>query len=619
MADISAELQAILDATYGEEVRGSIHDAIEKINIVNENSATDIENAERTINTIVNTIRNEYMERVVLWERADAYETFFKTDDYVTLPRSLRDFDKIEILFNKNRVVDVELYNNGFDISELTKRDSDYIDFVMADFYYFDDTKKLTIHQNRTIRVAPPSTITEYPPTKGTSSYGVWVERITGFKKAEQADPIIVSGEGEKSIIENDLENSTASGNYSHAEGEYSTASGIASHAEGYNAKAIGDYSHAEGRITKASGKSSHAEGDASKAYGPYSHAEGSWATASGECAHAEGHHTTATGKYQHVSGVFNIEDTEEKYAEIIGNGESDLNRSNARTLDWDGNEWLAGYLELGPNRARLTPEAISHMDGVVSTIKSMLTTETVNGNPIILDDAAENMEPVELEVGLLYTKDESTGAITGYTSGSVTVNSDVITTNFPQEAGLVCGGKYDPVNGTLTVTKIGVQAAWEDMIFSIDPDNYLGKRIALTDCFGGLAGAEISDCHVLSGGTNLSPDYIYDQSAATHFYVYNDNIDSYAVVVLPDTTPSDAVITVVGTLKNPITYEVTASEILLALEDNTISSNMNAPMKLTYYHDAIRQEQADIQNAKPIFSDPNNDGNIVIYFADEV
>lgn len=34
MANISAELQAILDAVYGEEVRNSIHDAIEKINDV---------------------------------------------------------------------------------------------------------------------------------------------------------------------------------------------------------------------------------------------------------------------------------------------------------------------------------------------------------------------------------------------------------------------------------------------------------------------------------------------------------------------------------------------------------------------------------------------------------
>ena len=36
MADISKELAAILAAVYGRDVRGSIHDAIEKINDVSE-------------------------------------------------------------------------------------------------------------------------------------------------------------------------------------------------------------------------------------------------------------------------------------------------------------------------------------------------------------------------------------------------------------------------------------------------------------------------------------------------------------------------------------------------------------------------------------------------------
>ena len=40
MADISTELQAILDAVYGEDVRGSIHDAIDLINKVGEVTLT---------------------------------------------------------------------------------------------------------------------------------------------------------------------------------------------------------------------------------------------------------------------------------------------------------------------------------------------------------------------------------------------------------------------------------------------------------------------------------------------------------------------------------------------------------------------------------------------------
>ena len=179
----------------------------------------------------------------------------------------------------------------------------------------------------------------------------------------------------------------TASGNYSHAEGS-ATAYGACSHAEGDGAIASGDYSHAEGHNSGAEGFASHAEGSASRAVGQYSHAEG-------------GSHASST--LQHTSGKFNILDEKTDwfegdgettsfelsdtpdaileigcdgktitdytldgttvtfhdapaqgasigvgyslgtYAEIVGNGTGDANRSNARTLDWDGNAWHAG------------------------------------------------------------------------------------------------------------------------------------------------------------------------------------------------------------------------------------------------------------------------------------
>ena len=55
----------------------------------------------------------------------------------------------------------------------------------------------------------------------------------------------------------------------------------------------------------------------------------------------------------QHVQGTYNILDTEGsitkkgKYAHIVGNGTS-AKRSNAYTLDWDGNGWFAGDVYVG-------------------------------------------------------------------------------------------------------------------------------------------------------------------------------------------------------------------------------------------------------------------------------
>ena len=43
--------------------------------------------------------------------------------------------------------------------------------------------------------------------------------------------------------------------------------------------------------------------------------------------------------------GRWGKEDTENKYAHIVGNGTLETNRSNAHTVDWDGNGWYAGKL----------------------------------------------------------------------------------------------------------------------------------------------------------------------------------------------------------------------------------------------------------------------------------
>lgn len=129
-------------------------------------------------------------------------------------------------------------------------------------------------------------------------------------------------------------------------------ADGGFSHAEGLYTKATGAYSHAEGRETEASNWTSHAEGYYSVAGGYASHAEGSRTVTSGKYSHAEGLGTNAHGTGQHVEGEYNIIDKRiddadhGKYLHIAGNGTDNSNRSNAYTLDWDGNAWFAGSVE---------------------------------------------------------------------------------------------------------------------------------------------------------------------------------------------------------------------------------------------------------------------------------
>lgn len=155
----------------------------------------------------------------------------------------------------------------------------------------------------------------------------------------------------------------------SHAEGLASTASGSQAHAEGTGTTASASHSHAECGHTVASGSYSHAEGNGSTASGEQSHAEGNATTASGTNAHTEGSGTIANSRSQHVFGEYNVADANSSvgskgsYIEIVGNGTGSSARSNARTLDWDGNEKLAGGLTLeGPlSRGRLANSTVGN------------------------------------------------------------------------------------------------------------------------------------------------------------------------------------------------------------------------------------------------------------------
>ena len=158
----------------------------------------------------------------------------------------------------------------------------------------------------------------------------------------------------------------TASGTSSHAEGSGTTASGQSAHTEGSGTEASGDFSHAEGRNTRATAITAHAEGDATYAWARAGHAEGDGTTANAIAAHAEGGMTYAGGTYshaegqgttanhfaQHTFGTYNVPDAHSNpatlkgnYVEIVGNGDDDQTLSNARTLDWNGNEELAGNI----------------------------------------------------------------------------------------------------------------------------------------------------------------------------------------------------------------------------------------------------------------------------------
>lgn len=206
-------------------------------------------------------------------------------------------------------------------------------------------------------------------------------------------------GEGEDSVEEGG--NTTASGLYSHAEGNDTNASKEASHAEGNSTEATGLYSHAEGNSTEASGKSSHAEGTSAQASGDFSHAEGystiasgnhshaegSGVIASGLYSHAEGYMTTASGGASHAQGSYNHNDP--AFIDMVGVGSNDTTQ-NASVIyvkrDTEGNPDLNdpknGYqylLGVGGYQGQDIAEGMKSVQEVIADLeKGVAASETM-------------------------------------------------------------------------------------------------------------------------------------------------------------------------------------------------------------------------------------------------
>lgn len=125
--------------------------------------------------------------------------------------------------------------------------------------------------------------------------------------------------------------------------------------------KGTGNFAVVEGYANTASGNISHAEGNGNTASGDYSHAEGRLTVASGDYSHAQNFKTIAKGTAQTALGAWNVEDNSDTYLLIVGNGQSDDDRSNALTVKWNGDVNAAGDIT----------------DGSGHTLSNALTSET--------------------------------------------------------------------------------------------------------------------------------------------------------------------------------------------------------------------------------------------------
>ena len=177
----------------------------------------------------------------------------------------------------------------------------------------------------------------------------------------------------------------TASGDYSHAEGSNTTA-GDYSHAEGAGATAFGDYCHAEGWCTTAFGDYSHAEGESSSnvfSYIPDLSAMTSnndiideWNTrkfslAIGDCSHVEGCNCLALGAYSHAEGWHTI-------AKYTTHAEGNSTTASGDASHAEGNSTTASG-DASHTEGQLTTASgsYSHAEGKSGRMSSVVTADT--------------------------------------------------------------------------------------------------------------------------------------------------------------------------------------------------------------------------------------------------
>ena len=280
---------------------------------------------------------------------------------------------------------------------------------------------------------------------------------------AAHAEGYKTQAEGNYSHTEGGLTLATSS--YAHAEGNGSKAVGTGSHAEGHQTEAVGTYSHTEGYTTKADGPAAHAEGRETQANGYASHAEGRSAVANGYASHVEGVSTVAVGKSQHVQGIYNVIDevirdaegnmldhngniTEDiaqaasNYASIIGNGTSSK-RSNAHTIDWNGNAWFAGDVTVGADKEVLAKKSDIPETFDASKITNLVG-KKVGNNSEIFNNYTKNVATGNYS----HAEGHSTEAIGSYAHAEGYLSKVFTNYSHVEGYGSVVGGKITEKNG---------------------------------------------------------------------------------------------------------------------------------------------------------------------------
>ena len=157
----------------------------------------------------------------------------------------------------------------------------------------------------------------------------------------------------------------------------------------------VGKCSFVGGLWAKALNRGTFSWGNYPEASGPHSFAANNHTKARAANTCSLGDHTTADSTNQLVQGRYNIKDIKNIFAHIVGNGTDEEHRSNAYTLDWDGNGTYAGEVFLNGGKHKAAKEKVWETIATITVEpdengelpSSIAFTKDSDGNDIELTD----------------------------------------------------------------------------------------------------------------------------------------------------------------------------------------------------------------------------------------
>ena len=234
-----------------------------------------------------------------------------------------------------------------------------------------------------------------------------------------------------------------------------------------------------------------------------YAHAEGESTESSGIASHSEGTGTIANANAQHVQGKYNVEDTENKYAHIVGGGSSNTDRKNIHTLDWEGNAEYAG---------------------------DVIANGCSGENPISLKELSKTVENIRTEYGQISDWNQNDKTANDYIKNRTHYESDSLTTVMDSTTVKI---NSNQTTGYILYNSLGLPSLADfknfnkkynyNVIFNGEEYNNLPVVNRLTyNCLGNLA---LSSSDYADTG---EPFLIVDMPSAYRVYLYfRDQLDA--------------------------------------------------------------------------------------------